>query len=78
MVEKFRHASAGHVYCARELASAPPVHTQGASHSRPASGHPVDDAGVNHGPPQFGLTSATALIIGTIVGVGIFNLPTSL
>ena len=29
-------------------------------------------------PPQFGLTSATALIIGTIVGVGIFNLPTSL
>ena len=27
---------------------------------------------------QFGLTSATALIIGTIVGVGIFNLPTSL
>ena len=45
---------------------------------RPASGQPVDDAGVDHGPPQFGLTSATALIIGTIVGVGIFNLPTSL
>ena len=45
---------------------------------RPASGQPVDDAGVNHGPAQFGLTSATALIIGTIVGVGIFNLPTSL
>lgn len=26
---------------------------------------------------QFGLTSATALIIGTIIGVGILNLPTS-
>ena len=25
-----------------------------------------------------GLTSATALIIGTIIGVGVFNLPTSL
>ena len=46
--------------------------------SRPPSGQPVDDAGVNHGPAHFGLTSATALIIGTIVGVGIFNLPTSL
>ena len=28
--------------------------------------------------PQFGLGTATALIIGTIIGVGIFNLPTSL
>jgi APA family basic amino acid/polyamine antiporter len=28
--------------------------------------------------PGFGLTAATALIIGTIIGVGIFNLPTSL
>src|ERR671910_1009503 len=46
--------------------------------SRPASGQPADDAGVDHGTAQFGLTSATALIIGTIVGVGIFNLPTSL
>lgn len=46
------------------------------SHS--ASGQPVDDAGASHGSAQFGLTSATALIIGTIVGVGIFNLPTSL
>lgn len=27
---------------------------------------------------RFGLTTATALIIGTIIGVGIFNLPTSL
>src|SRR3954463_412264 len=46
--------------------------------SRPASGQPADDAGVDHGTAQFGLTSATALIIGTIVGVGIFNLPASL
>src|SRR5690349_4661859 len=56
--------------------------------SRPASGQPADDAGVNDAnvndagvktaSPQFGLTTATALIVGTIVGVGIFNLPTSL
>ena len=29
-------------------------------------------------PRRFGLTAATALIVGTIIGVGIFNLPTSL
>jgi APA family basic amino acid/polyamine antiporter len=29
-------------------------------------------------PHQFGLTSAMALIVGSIIGVGIFNLPTSL
>src|SRR6516165_393322 len=29
-------------------------------------------------PPQFGLPAAMALIVGTIIGVGIFNLPTSL
>src|SRR5260370_32981350 len=29
-------------------------------------------------PPQFGLTAAIALIVGSIIGVGIFNLPTSL
>ena len=28
--------------------------------------------------PGFGLTTATALIVGSIIGVGIFNLPTSL
>ena len=28
--------------------------------------------------PQFGLTVAMALIVGSIIGVGIFNLPTSL
>lgn len=33
----------------------------------------------DHGEPRrFGLTTATALIVGTIIGVGIFNLPTSL
>jgi basic amino acid/polyamine antiporter, APA family len=30
------------------------------------------------GPHQFGLTAAMALIVGSIIGVGIFNLPTSL
>jgi APA family basic amino acid/polyamine antiporter len=30
------------------------------------------------GPRQFGLTAAMALIVGSIIGVGIFNLPTSL
>ena len=30
------------------------------------------------GPPGFGLTTAIALIMGSIIGVGIFNLPTSL
>ncbi|MFB9908974.1 APC family permease [Allokutzneria oryzae] len=29
-------------------------------------------------PEQFGLTSAVALVMGTIIGVGVFNLPTSL
>jgi APA family basic amino acid/polyamine antiporter len=28
--------------------------------------------------PQFGLTAAMALIVGSIIGVGVFNLPTSL
>ena len=39
-------------------------------------------AGADGGQPQasggFGLSTATALIIGSIIGVGIFNLPTSL
>jgi basic amino acid/polyamine antiporter, APA family len=30
------------------------------------------------GAPQFGLTAAMALIVGSIIGVGIFNLPSSL
>ena len=29
-------------------------------------------------PHQFGLTAAMALIVGSIIGVGVFNLPTSL
>jgi basic amino acid/polyamine antiporter, APA family len=35
----------------------------------------VGGAGGSH---QFGLTAAMALIVGSIIGVGIFNLPTSL
>src|SRR5262245_63007870 len=46
--------------------------------SRPERGMPRGETGVGQEPHRFGLTSATALIIGTIVGVGIFNLPTSL
>ena len=30
------------------------------------------------GGPKFGLQTAIALIVGSIIGVGIFNLPTSL
>ncbi len=39
----------------------------------PTAGTPARDAGRN-----FGLTTAIALIMGSIIGVGIFNLPTSL
>src|SRR5690349_21724774 len=46
--------------------------------SRPVSGPPRDQGDAGQSTPQFGLVSATALIVGTIVGVGIFNLPTSL
>lgn len=42
----------------------------------------VEPASDTHGSPSpprgFGLTTATALIVGSIIGVGIFNLPTSL
>ena len=41
--------------------------------STPSSGGVVEDAS-----PRFGLTPAIALIMGSIIGVGIFNLPTSL
>jgi hypothetical protein len=44
-----------------------------AGHSQPAAGR------AEAGPPRgFGLPVATALIMGSIIGVGIFNLPTSL
>ena len=43
--------------------------------AREASG-PADEP--SGGSAQFGLTTATALIVGSIIGVGIFNLPTSL
>jgi amino acid transporter len=36
-----------------------------AADGRPASGQSADDAGVDHGTAPFGLTSATAPIIGT-------------
>ena len=45
------------------------------------SGNPPGASGEPSGadkPQQFGLTSAMALIVGSIIGVGIFNLPTSL
>jgi APA family basic amino acid/polyamine antiporter len=39
---------------------------------------PVSEPAAGAAPPQFGLTAAMALIVGSIIGVGIFNLPTSL
>jgi len=39
-----------------------------------ATSRPAD----TEGPHQFGLAAAVALIVGSIIGVGIFNLPTSL
>src|ERR1700744_716927 len=39
---------------------------------------PPGQVGGAEGPHQFGLTAAMALIVGSIIGVGIFNLPTSL
>jgi APA family basic amino acid/polyamine antiporter len=40
---------------------------------------PLQDAGPSGGATsRFGLTTAIALIVGSIIGVGIFNLPTSL
>ena len=42
-----------------------------------SGGAPAPTKGAE-GPHQFGLTAAMALIVGSIIGVGIFNLPTSL
>ena len=39
---------------------------------------PAGEPSSGQGAPQFGLTAAMALIVGSIIGVGIFNLPTSL
>ena len=39
---------------------------------------PASAPSVEGGSHQFGLTAAMALIVGSIIGVGIFNLPTSL
>jgi APA family basic amino acid/polyamine antiporter len=44
---------------------------------REAPGPAGEPAGVK-AAPQFGLTAAMALIVGSIIGVGVFNLPTSL
>ena len=49
--------------------------------SQEAPGPPSEHAGgeaSGEGAHQFGLTAAMALIVGSIIGVGIFNLPTSL
>ncbi len=42
------------------------------------SAAPPSDAAPGDRPQGFGLSVATALIVGSIIGVGIFNLPTSL
>src|SRR6478672_3934285 len=39
---------------------------------------PAGEPSSGKGAPQFGLTAAMALIVGSIIGVGVFNLPTSL
>ena len=39
---------------------------------------PASEPSGGAGAPQFGLTAAMALIVGSIIGVGVFNLPTSL
>jgi APA family basic amino acid/polyamine antiporter len=39
---------------------------------------PATESSGGKGAPQFGLTAAMALIVGSIIGVGVFNLPTSL
>jgi APA family basic amino acid/polyamine antiporter len=39
---------------------------------------PAGEPSTGKGAPQFGLTAAMALIVGSIIGVGVFNLPTSL
>ena len=44
----------------------------------PVAGAPVDANAHAEASRGFGLTTATALIVGSIIGVGIFNLPTSL
>ncbi len=55
------------------------------SHPQPTSSAPVTEAARPAGPAsatrpsdRLGLTGATALVVGSIVGVGIFNLPSSL
>src|SRR5499425_2083085 len=42
------------------------------------SGEPTPPAPAERPPELFGLPAAMALIVGSVIGVGIFNLPTSL
>ena len=46
--------------------------------TQPQQAAPAAASGDTPASGGFGLTTATALIIGSIIGVGIFNLPTSL
>ncbi len=47
-------------------------------HTPQEAPRPASEPSGGEGAPQFGLTAAMALIVGSIIGVGIFNLPTSL
>jgi len=47
-------------------------------HTPQEAPRPASEPSGAKGAPQFGLTAAMALIVGSIIGVGIFNLPTSL
>src|SRR3954463_5608110 len=52
----------------------PPAADRGSPRTQIVSEAPPPAAGAH----RFGLTTATSLIIGSVIGVGIFNLPTSL
>ena len=47
-------------------------------HTPQEAPRPASEPSGGAGAPQFGLTAAMALIVGSIIGVGVFNLPTSL
>ena len=47
-------------------------------HTPQGAPRPAGEPSGGKGAPQFGLTAAMALIVGSIIGVGVFNLPTSL
>src|SRR4029077_3207079 len=64
--------TARHLPLARGLEMADQVHVP-----QEAPGPAAEPSG-GKGAPQFGLNAAMALIGGSIIGVGVFNLPTSL